>query len=240
MQFFIKIPENADLLLKNGQSVDFDTPLMNSSQVTQLKIELAKKLSIPQDKIFRHLKKFVGDSVTKGDPLAIKKDFFSTKKINSPVDGVVKEIDHVEGVLLIDTQTESKAEVYCYFKGEVIEVGTDHIELKTGKGIETSLKKTELSLGGKTCYITSTVEEDLKKLEIENSVVVTEALSSYLQAKCEALGARGFVTLMKLPDQSGVPSVIIKEINDFKKIVHAAHPYCTVDAGSDTIYFYES
>ena len=99
MQFSVKIPEGSELLIKSGQNVDFETPFIKTNQAAQLKISLAKKLSIPQDKIFRHLQKFVGEPIVKGDVLATKKNFLSTKKVTAPVDGVIKEIDHVEGFL---------------------------------------------------------------------------------------------------------------------------------------------
>lgn len=240
MQFSVRIPEGSELLIKNGQSVDFNTPFIKTNQATQLKISLAKKLSIPQDKIFRHLQKFVGEAIVKGDILAVKKNFLSTKKITSPVDGVIKEIDHVEGVLIVDTHTEDKAEEQCYFKGEITGIENNKVTIKISKGLEAALKKTTQSFGGSVRYITSTSEEDFKKLEIEGCVVVAESLTAYLQAKCEALGAVGFVTLIKLPESTSIPAVVIKEIHDFKKIMNAAHTYCTAVDSLDTIYFYEA
>lgn len=94
MHLKIKLPETGECLIKVGDSVDFSTPFVLVNKAVEVQIPIAQKLGIKPDKIFRHLKKFVGEKLAKGDVIAAKKSLFSTQKIHAPSEGLIKEIDH--------------------------------------------------------------------------------------------------------------------------------------------------
>jgi len=59
--FTISVP--GTLQLTSGQNVDFSTPLLRSAAREGFRLEIAEELGIPNDKIFMHLAKIVGDTV---------------------------------------------------------------------------------------------------------------------------------------------------------------------------------
>jgi hypothetical protein len=238
MLIAITIPENAKCLLKSGQNVEFDTDFLENKVENEIEIPISKKIGIPPAKIFRHLQKFVGENITKGEILAVKKDLFSSRTIICDYDGVVKEVDHEEGRVVLLTNTGQKDTVKAYFKGQVNEINKNTVVIKVGEGKEFELKKTTGSFGGEVCYFNRKENESLKAEQVANKVVVAEAIDSYFQSKAEALGACGYVSLMKLTDSTALPHAVIKSLDDFKKIVSLKHPYCLIEAKNSKIYFY--
>ncbi len=73
MNLSFSLPQNSTCLLKVGQKVDFETPFFAGRKSEDVTILIAEKMGIPPAKIFTYLKKFVGDTVKKGDILAAKK-----------------------------------------------------------------------------------------------------------------------------------------------------------------------
>ena len=91
--------------------------------------------------------------------------------------------------------------------------------------------------GAETFYLNKS--SDLSSINISNKVIITDSLTSFIQTKIEALGAKGFVSLTKLPNLTELATVQIKNIDDYKKITKLQYPYCTVVALSSKIYFYQ-
>ncbi len=235
MVISIEIPEEVKCLLKSGQMVNFDTPFLERKTQIEKDIFLAKEMGIEPDKIFHYLKKFVGENITKGETLAIKKDLLSTRKVTCDYDGVIKEIDHTEGKVILASYSNEKKTLPAFFKGEVLEVKKNSFSLKVTDGLEVEIKKTDNDFGGEVFYLKDNL---LTPAKIGNKILLAQEISSYLQAKAETLGATGFVTLTKLKDHSDLPQAQIKEISDFKKIVEAKYSYCLIIKKNSRIYFY--
>jgi hypothetical protein len=239
MHLKIKLPETGECLIKVGDSVDFSTPFVLVNKAVEVQIPIAQKLGIKPDKIFRHLKKFVGEKLAKGDVIAAKKSLFSTQKIHAPSEGLIKEIDHEKGVLVVEISSDEKNNINCYFKGHVHEIVDGTVTIKVSKGIEVPLKKTEANFGGAVFYFkTPEIADKVSAEDISDRVVIAEELGDFHQTKMEAMGGRGFVTLINLNDKSSVPHAMIKQIEDMKKIFEHEYPYCLIDSEYSKIYFY--
>ncbi|MDO8609803.1 MAG: hypothetical protein Q7R95_04595 [bacterium] len=238
MNISIPIPSDAKCLLKNGQTVNFETPFYENSSSEDIKIHIAKKLGIKPAVIFRYVKKYVGEQVKKGELLGIKKNLFTTSKVISEYEGMIKEIDHNDGSILISSRQGQIQKTNCYFIGEIIEINKNAINLKVKSFKEFTIKPTTINFGGETAYISNDKQESIVSSQINNRILVIDSISSYIQSKVEALGVIGFITLTKLNENSSLPMVQLKQIEDFKKINDLQHPYCIVDIKSSKIYFY--
>lgn len=234
----IAIPEHAKCLLKNGSNVDIGTPFLEFSTQSLVNIPLAKKLKIHPASIFKYIKKFVGEPLKKGEVLALKKGFFSSTKILSEYDGIIKEIDHDDGQLLIEIENNEKKKTLAYFKGEVEEINKYELQLKVKTGKEYLTKKTTGNFGGQTMYLKDSDDKTITA-ECNNSICVVESPTSYTQSKTEALGINGFITLNSLPEETNLPNALFKQISDIKKVMEYKLPYCIVNEKKGTITFYD-
>src|SRR5690606_3961211 len=105
------------------------------------------------DKIFHYLKKVVGDSIKKGDLIAENKSFLSTKQYVSSVEGVIKEIDHITGIIFIELDNGEEEFKYCFFTGEVEAIHDDHIELKVKKAHKVDIQPSDHYIGAPVYYV---------------------------------------------------------------------------------------
>lgn len=237
MILIIPIPEESKCLLKVGQKVTFDTPFLEKKTATDIHVPLAKTLGIPPSKIFRYLKKFVGDHIEKGETLANKKTFLSTRTILCEHAGTIKEINHTEGAMVISVFEGKKNSIPAYFTGEVVEMKKNELSLKVNEAKEYASKTAGTDFGAETFFLKDTSTQ-LTDIEVQNKILVCESLSSYAQSKTEALGVKGFISVKDPSDAVTVPYAILKNADDLKKIFHSHFPYCLVDKKNSRIYFY--
>lgn len=234
MLLSIPIPKGSSCLLKVNQEVEFGVPFVKKSVRKDISIEVSKYLDVSPSKIFNHLKKFVGEPVKKGEVIAVKKGVFSTKKMISEYEGVLKEIDHANGQIIITATQTSKDTLFTYFKGEVSEIKNNLLKLKVKSGKEYKLKDTGADFGGEVSY-----DNNNSTMELNSKVIVAESLTPFLETKLEAIGVAGFVTLKPMSDSVSLPVAQLKNADDFKEILKSHLSYCLVSKEYSTIYFYE-
>ena len=235
---FITIPFSISdrCLLKEGQTMDFETPFLQKKVEEEVNISIAKNLNVPPQKIFHYLKKFVGELIEKNETIAINKGIFTTKRIVSKYTGLIKEIDHSNGSITILSKTKTENTVNSYFKGKVNKIKNNELTIEVNKGEQFPGKNIYQNFGGKAFY--SDKNSNFNSENIFNSIVVCENITSYYKAKAEALGCQGFLSLSKLTEESEIPYAQFKNINDYKKIIKTKFTYCTILSDSSTIYFY--
>ncbi len=239
IKFSIPLAESQQLLIKSGQKVDFKTPLLKKAYQNEVKIPLAQILEIPSDKIFIHLIKLVGEEIKKGEVIAKKKIFLAEKKYVSSYDGVIKEINHEEGYLLIAVSSKKQETVNCYFKGELTEVKKNEVTLKVDNAKVFDLKEVSADFGGETLLIQPKDIINLEQQNIANKVVFVEQIQSYNQVKMEVMGARGFVTLHELVEKTSLPHSQVKNVSDWKATYNLTYAYCLINKKGSTIYLYK-
>lgn len=236
MKVPIKLPENAEILIQAGQTVDFSTPLLRKKATNSTTVPLADLLKFPPEKIFMSLKKVVGDEVKKGDLIAEHKGIFSTKQYFSSIDGIIREIDHLTGSLTMELQSNKDSIVACFFQGEVDTVGDGFIELKVNNAKKMDTEEYKHYMGGPVFYI-----EDVEKLLTEDDVLekilVGENINALDHAKIETLGAKGFISKTKAP-LNGIHQIILINSEDLSQLMKEQYPFCITGVDNRSIYFY--
>lgn len=237
----IDLPFSVNVLVKVGDKVDFQTPLIKEKKSKDIKLNVSEKLGLSPNKIFRSLKKFVGDEIKKDELLAEKSSFFDHKKLLSEFEGVLREINHKDGTILIEIKSEEEKTVNCFFKGEIVEIGHDQIKLKVAKNhvfiIKDVINCSE-ECGGEVYYLKS--KEEIARDQVAGKFIFySEKINSYEQTKFEALGAKGFISQHSLPEKTGVFFCKLKQIADFEKVTKLQLPYCIIDKKESKIIFYQ-
>lgn len=239
MDIVIPLNDGANCLVKTGQKVELHDPFLEKKSESIVQLNLAHMLHIEPKKVFRFLKKFVGDSIGINEVIAEKKMLLGSQKIKSPVAGIIKEIEHHHGMLIIRSSSDATNQVKAYFKGEISEVTHTSITLKVRKGKEFPCKSTTSTFGGETLYFDAKGEFSFNAEQTENKVLCAEYISSYNQTKAEALGINGFVTLHSLEEKTSLPYARIKNIADMQKIFDHRFSYCFVHEKNSSMYFYD-
>lgn len=239
MDITIRLPEKINLLITSNQDVDFDTMLYEIAESDEIKIPLAQKLNIKPDKIFKYLKKFVGEEINKGDVLAIKKNLFSDMKYISDFSGIIKEINHELGEIIIQARTDQKKQKKSFFKGKVSNIKDDNLTINiSSNALSFSLKKALEDFGGEVVYLKNSDTTNLTEKDVKNKILFCETLNSYLQSKFEALGASGFISLKSLTSESNISQAKIKNAEDFSKIINYNFHYCLIAKNDSLVHFY--
>lgn len=232
---------NGRFLVKENDVVDFDTPLIEIKKIRNYSINISKILNVKKNKIFNYLKKFVGEKVNKGEIIAEKKSFFDNKKIKSEISGIITNINHETGEIIIDSvESENSTIIKSFFKGTIFKINKNKLELKVKKLKAFPVKKSNSDFGAEIIYFDNDLNFfNLKEEIIKNKIFCVKSLPNLTQIKLEALGAEGFVTLTKLETEPTINYAQIKNINDFENIIRLKFPYCLNLKINDTIYFYE-
>lgn len=237
MKLVVKIPPHKELLVTTEQEVDTDSPFLKINSPKKTSVPIAQSLGIPPQKIFLHLKKFVGDSIKPGDLLAEHKSFFSAKQFLSDVEGIITEIDHQSGSIIIEAVSTNSDVLNCFFRGTVGELNPpDILELKVNKANEYPIFPVDDYIGGAISYYTGV---HLGEDAIENKLIIAEEIVPYDQIKYETLGARGFITLHELKKKSDIPTIKMKQIDHFEEVIHNRFPYGILGNDHSTMFFYE-
>lgn len=237
MKLVVKIPPHKELLVTIEQTVDTDSPFLKTTSPKQNSIPIARSLGISPQKIFLHLKKFVGDKIQPGDVLAEHKTFFSAKQYLADMHGTITEIDHQTGSILVEVMSDDASVQNCFFRGTVTAVNPPELlELQVNHGAEYPIFPIKDYLGGQMSYYTGV---HLSEEDIENRFIIAEEIIPYDQIKYETLGAKGFITLRELQKSSELPSIKMKQIDHFEEIIKKRFPYCIVGQDNATMFFYE-
>lgn len=228
-----------EVIVEEGQDIDFHTPFLKRKLEEEVIIPLASKIKISPKQIFLHLKKVIGDEIKKGELLAERKGFLTNIEYYSEYDGVIKEIDHNRGYLLISVSSEKDQTVAAFFKGKIVSIKDTGIEVKLGEGKQFTLKKVSKSFGGEVIVMDSDAILKINEKTAGLKVAIISKLASYEQSKLEALGIDGFVTQEALPNDSSIPYAHVESHADWEKLQKINLPYCIIDKSQSIIYFYE-
>lgn len=237
MVLSIPMPEAGKPLIKSGQKVDFNTPIFEQKIRREMKIFISQKIDVSPQKIFQYIKKLVGDRVEKGELLAEKKSFMGGRHYKSEYEGILKEINHTDGSVVLEVSTQENTIATSFFKGEITKIDGKELHLKVEKAKQFEVKEQTGSFGGKT-YIMKKEHDQVSEEDVAGCVIIADSVSSYSQMKLEALGVSGFVILHHLKEKTDSPRALFKHIKEFEESCKHGLPYCFVDAASSTIVFY--
>ncbi len=232
MTLDIAVDPEKKLAIKVGDEVNLSTPLYKGKEKSEERICVAELLAIHPKKIFNHLKKNVGDRVKEGDLLAERKSFFSDKKISSHIEGIITEVDHIEGVVLIETEKKSTFET-CWFAGHVEEISKKNVHIKIGKHTQYEAKYVEKDFGGAIWLFAN-----YSTTAPEFPVGIAERANEYEVAKLEALGGGGLITSYKFESATQLPKAEFKLKSSYEELQSKQFSYCFAQAHHSTIIVY--
>ncbi len=238
MKVPVKIPQSADILIKKGQKVDFTTPLLRRKDNKRVQIPLAEVMRFAPDKIFLKVKKTIGDKIQKGDLLAEEKSFMSAKRYVSQVEGVLKEINHVLGILIIEQESDDSSEILCYFQGEVEAINDGYIELKV-QDAHKAQSQDPIEFMGAEMYYTSIEGIPFSEDDIKGKGVFALSFNPMDHSKVEALGAQALILEKKLETGGSIAQIVLLTPQDVEIIHKKKYPFFIVGPEPNTLYFYE-
>lgn len=229
------------LLIKPDQTVDFKTSLAKAAQSKTYRIHVSRFLGTDPKDIFLHLQKVVGESVAKNEVLAEKKTTFGKKQYQSEWSGIVREINHQEGVVLIESSTEIDDVRLAYFKGRVTDVTDDlTVTLEVARSVSFPLKSAGCGFGGEVKHAPD--ESQLSGYttdDVRGKVIIVDSIKPIDAIRLEVLDEAGTVILNQTSPDMPRNIARVLNISDWHKIQKIDLPYCIVDAKQATIHFYE-
>lgn len=238
MKVPVKIPENSDILIQTGQKVDFSTPFLQKKGRKKIEVPLARTLNFNPDKIFVILKKVIGDKVQKGELLAENKSFLSTKQYYAEADGMIVEVNHHNGSILLEIDTDDSHVINCFFSGEVHAIHDDHIELSVNKMQKFETLEPVNHYGGAQVFYLSNQAQCAEE-DVENKYVCTTVIDPLAHIKIEAFGAQGYITDTKKDVSGSIKQIVLQNPEDFHDINQNKYPYCIVGLDNASIFLYE-
>lgn len=234
------VKTHSPLLVKPGDTVDFDTPLTKKTFSRQDVVALSDHLRIAPNQIFMHLQKVVGEPVKKHETLAEKKTMFGMRKFVSEYEGIIKEINHQEGTVIIETYSESAEITYSHFKGTIADIENNMVTLRVGKFQSYPLKEATIDFGGKTMIVEDNIPlSNLNYDDVAGKVIIAKAISPVEAVRLEVLDESGTITLHEIDEKMPHNAARIKNVSDWEEIAKSKLPYCIVDTRHTTMYLYE-
>lgn len=238
MPIVITRPENTTVLVKTDQEINFETDLFEQVSQSEIKIQISNKLKIAPIKIFKHLHKFVGEKIEKGELLAVKKNVFSDLKYLSEYEGTIKEINHETGEVILTTNNKA-SKVKSFFSGTVTSIKDYELTIiLPSEKLYFDLKITSKDFGNETLYLKKIDNHLLTEEAVNNKVIIAENIDTYTLIKLEALGSTGFITLKELNCDTKLPHAQFKNIDDLNKIFDYNCKYCLIGLKQNRIYLY--
>ena len=238
MKIQVKIPDKAKILVNNGDKVNFKTPLYSKSKKRKIRVPLSSSMGFKPDKIFRVIKKVIGDELKKGDILAEHKDFFSTKRYLSEVNGIIREIDHINGFVVIEENSDGSSICNCHFTGTIDGVYDGYLELDVEDARKVKVNSVVSDLGGIIFYhLTS--DGKLTEDEVNGACIFVNDMDPIETTKLETLGAKAIILNKEIVPLSKITKIIIESEEDFKNLESKKYPYLIVSHEPNTVIFYK-
>jgi len=239
MKVPVRIPQNSEVLVKSGQTIDFSTPFHTKKEKKKMDIPLASILKFKPEKIFMHLKKVIGDHIKPGDLIAENKAFLSTRQYVSQIDGIIREINHESGMLVVELETGQDSVVNCFFAGEVAALYDDHLELEVKDALKCELiDECSHYTGAPLSYLSTEQAVLLAEEDIEDRFIVTAVILPLDHIKIEAFGAKAYITDTKKQIEGKIHQHVVKNSDDFERVFRKKYPYALVGVDGKSIYFY--
>lgn len=238
MTITFSISTPGSLHIKAGQSVDFDTPLIKSETTESFRVNVSEELGIPNEKIFMYTSKIVGDVVVANEIIAERKTTFGTKKIASPKAGIIKQIDHETGTLVVEAVSEKSNTVLAHFKGTVKELKGMMVTLEVSSSENYSLKDVVADFGGEILYREKQRLTDLSEDNLQNKVVITESIRPAEAVRLDVLGIRGLISKEDIKEKEGVNSAELEDKTLWEDLIKTSHTHCIVDKKNCKLYLY--
>ena len=201
IQVVRRLPIPGEVLVKEGERVEFDTVVARTSVPGGVEIvKLVHLLGIDPDDVGRYLTKRVGDDVKKDEIIAEKKGFLGMFKsvATSPTTGVIQQISELTGQVTI-SEPPVPIEIKAYVPGRIEKVlPNEGCIVRTSAALIQGIFGVGGETHGQLVFAVDSPDEMLtsdrirddhaKKVVVGGSLVKVEALR-----KAASLGVKGIV-----------------------------------------------
>lgn len=240
--FTIKIQPDWEIIAPPGTELSYSSALatLDSQQGQPQTVQLAHLLQFSPDKIFKYLKKGVGEAVHRGDVIAEHRSLMSTKRFFADAEGMITHIDHVAGVIVFEQlfSDSSSAHIMSLVEGTVGTTTSDEVQIKVAKTLEIEIEEQVPSRMGAPVILTDNAQATLLTLpQVAARIVVSGDFSDYVVSKLEALQAISLISRQKM--HAHLSSFTLKKTDDFDDIVDFAPAAVYANASQSHITFYK-
>lgn len=230
----ISIPHNAKIKANVNDKLNFNDPLFEVIDEQSINIDIARKLKVQPDKMFRHLTCIVGEEVVKGKVIAKKTTLFSSIEFVCEYSGTLQNVNNQDGTIDIKIQNSERKIVNSFFKGTLEKIDKYKIQVEIERTQKIEAEEISLDFGGEIFNFKDESQYfSMGEDEIKNHVIVGQNLKLNTLAKFKTLGAVGYIF-----EQSEIdPSTPYAKATDLSKF-ETNKKYCLVSNLDKTIYLY--
>jgi hypothetical protein len=192
----ILLPEGFSIKVSAGDKVAVGQILAEGQgSFHEITIHLAHELKLVPQRVVKTLQKNLGDSVTAGDVLAVKKSLLGSHSVVSEFSGIITKVDTDSGdiVLRVNSGEQNLKTILSPVVGSIDSVEDGKIILKTDKQAMLALD----GIGGEaTGAIEYLADSDERKLsaEIKGKILLTKDIDKVYVFKTIGLEAAGIIT----------------------------------------------
>lgn len=207
----LPVPENCEILVKEGAVVKKGAVLAERSEGKEKKIALFELLGVSAGKVSEYLKAAEGDRIERKQVIAAKKGFFSTTRVRNPVAGTLRVLGEEPGYVSIERDHREKlrapaagAVLRADKQGVIIEVRGTTLEGKDGSG----------NAEGELFVLPEDGGERIFRIDkkVRGKIVLSEKISGTDAAKIGALGGKAVVG-EEVGEEVRLPFLIIESID---------------------------
>lgn len=242
-QITIQLEPNWTINAHTGDHLTFATTIANVPHTPSVSetIPVAEILKFKPSKIFKHLKKNIGDKIYKGDILATKDGVFSTKKFIADSDGMLTGVNHHLGEITVEKFTSNSeiSEIQALLDGIVASIDQKSLVVKVAKTTVIDIKEgLNERVGGKVVLTDNSQAILLSLPQVEGNIIIIDDLSDYVLSKLEALGAKLIITSRVLPKSASI-CISVSQASDIQAIVDFAPNAMYANATEKFLTFYK-
>lgn len=190
----ISIPHNARLKVNLGDKLNFGDPLFEIVDEEIVNIDIAKKINVKPERMFRHLTHLVGDTVGKGVVIAKKTTFFSSNEFVCEYSGILQSINHQDGSIDIKIQKSNKKIINSFFKGTIEKIDKYKIQIDVENATKQEIDEISFDFGGPIFRFENENQYfSMNEDEIKNHVIIMKEMKTNILAKLKTLQAAGYI-----------------------------------------------
>ncbi|MFO0703835.1 MAG: hypothetical protein U0525_03880 [Patescibacteria group bacterium] len=241
----IKIDPSWKLLVGVGDEVTMDTAIATTGEEekpTSHVIPLAKTLNFSPDKIFKFLKKNIGQQIHRGEVVAEKDGMFSSKKFVSEFSGSIVSVNHHNGEITIEEKSSKNGlvTIKSMVVGKVSKTDDNELIIKTGNSMKIKVSGSfQKRIGGNVIVSDNTKAILLTLPEVKGAVIFVPNASDYVVSKLNALGAAYIITTSDVTIVSNDLILEDASVDNLNKIIDFDPKYIYGEPGETEITLYK-
>jgi len=190
----ISIPHNARLKVNLGDKLDFGDPLFEIIDEEIISIDIASKIKVKPERMFRYLTCLIGDQVEKDMVIAKKTTLFSSNEFVCEYSGILQNINHQDGSIDIKIQKSCKKIVNSFFKGTIEKIDKYKIQIDIQNPQKFESDEISFDFGGPIFHLSNESQYfSMNEDDIKNHVIIAKEIKTNILAKTKTLQAAGYI-----------------------------------------------